>query len=292
MNECNEQTGCPLPSGVTQHNKQDAPNKSSTQHQVIFVTDPICSHCWAIEPAWRRLLLEYNIQTRYIHGGLLPGWEGFADSGNAISKPTDVIPHWHHVAQISGQPIEPSVWAKDPLSNSYILCKAAIAIRLIKPEMESAFVRKMRELVFMEAVNIAQESVLIECAQAVGVDKDSFMAILHCDQVNKIFVQEQQQMVMLGARGFPSLIFLGEQPLVLSGSRPFQQLEAALLRNAGDSIEKCHLTNEQKLAGFATWTLTEACEVLQMDQGSAQACLVKFGFIETDTAAGKLWRLK
>lgn len=289
MNECNELKGCPMPE-VAGGDVSEQPNQAL--HQVIFVTDTICSHCWAIEPAWRRLLLEYDVTVRYIHGGLLPGWKDFADSGNAISKPTDVIPHWKHVARVSGQPIDPSVWADDPLSNSYVLCRAAIAVRLLKPEAEAPFVRRMRELVFMDAVNITKKSVLADCARAVGIEQDVFAEILDCRQVEEIFAAEQQQMRLLGARGFPSLIFLGDNPSVVVGSRPFAQLENALLGNSTTQVQKRQLNDEQKLTAYSTWTLTEACEVLQKDPKSARSLLEQLGYVEQKMSAGTLWQTR
>lgn len=289
MTECNESTGCAIPEIEATGQQQNNQEQLHIEHQVIFVTDTICSHCWAIEPAWRRLLLSYDIKARFIHGGLLPGWAGFADSGNAISKPTDVIPHWEHVAQASGQPIDASVWADDPLSNSYILCKAAIAVRLLKPQLESLFVRKMREWVFLDAVNIAKTAVLADCAEAIGIERESFLTLLDCEKVDNIFTAERREMQLLGARGFPSLIFLGDDSTVLVGARPYQQLEAALLRNSKQQPQKRHLSDEQKLKAFDTWTLTEASEVLQAQPQQAQQQLKAFGFAETDVKAGTLW---
>src|SRR5690625_1483808 len=46
---------------------------------VYYVTDPICPHCWALEPVLRRFEHEYgrHIDLKIVMGGLLPGWDGF-----------------------------------------------------------------------------------------------------------------------------------------------------------------------------------------------------------------------
>ncbi len=290
MNQCDEQTGCPLPQDALSNapSEQSPQSSENTQHtKVIFVTDTICSHCWAIEPQWRKLQLQYRFDVQYIHGGLLPGWEGFADSGNAIAKPADVIPHWQHVAEVSGQPIDPSVWANDPLPNSYVLCQSAIAVRLIDPALESAFVRKMRERVFMNAVNICQTEVLVDCANALGIDGQTFLTRLQSDEVVHIFQTEQMQMHRLGARGFPSIIFSGANPGVLVGARPYEQLQRALT-SQGLVIEQM-LSVEQKLARFNSWTLAELCQVFELSPSQAKEFAQTQGFVETQMSAGQLF---
>ena len=57
--------------------------------ELYYVTDPICSHCWALEPVLRKFVDQYghyfNMHT--LMGGLLENWDGFADVSNGISSP-------------------------------------------------------------------------------------------------------------------------------------------------------------------------------------------------------------
>src|SRR5690606_16647761 len=93
----------------------------TAQARILFATDPICSHCWAMEPAWRRFLYHYGeyVEATHLYGGLLHHWEGFADVRAGIRGPEDIPPHWEEVAARYGQPIDPSVWLADPLPSSY-----------------------------------------------------------------------------------------------------------------------------------------------------------------------------
>lgn len=88
--------------------------------RILYATDPICSHCWAMEPAWRRFLYLYgdHVEATSLYGGLLPEWEGFADVGAGIREPADIPPHWDEVFERYGQPINGSVWHSDPLSSA------------------------------------------------------------------------------------------------------------------------------------------------------------------------------
>ncbi|MBS3798950.1 DsbA family protein [Pseudoalteromonas sp. BDTF-M6] len=286
--ECDADIGCVMPNYETKKDLE-ANTTSTEQVHLVFVTDPICSHCWALEPVWRRLKLNYQVNERYIHGGLLPGWENFGDPGNGIAKPTDVIGHWQQVAQHYQQPIDPSMWAKDPISNSYILCRAAIAVRLLAPNLESAFVRLMRERIFLYAENMAKDEALAELVTSMGLDGQAFATLLHSEQVLTIFNTEQQEMMQLGARGFPSLIFNGDNAFRLAGSQPYQNLERALVLMGEAQPKRRHLTVQQKLTSYPSWTLREACEVLQVSAEEARIELHQFGFIESQIAGGSFW---
>jgi putative protein-disulfide isomerase len=110
---CDTDSGtCPVPrtgSGVA------AGLVPAERAAVVYVTDPICSGCWALEPAWRKLRHHHwqLMDVRHVYGGLLPRWEGFADRGAGITAPTHVAPHWAGVAARTGQPINPAVWQTD-----------------------------------------------------------------------------------------------------------------------------------------------------------------------------------
>ncbi len=259
---------------------------------IIFITDPICSHCWAIEPVWRRLILNYSLRVRYIHGGLLPGWQNFGDPGNGISKPQDVVPHWLSVEQQYQQPINPNVWLTDPISNSYILCKALIAIRLLQPEKESQYLRAMREKIFLYGKNMAKHYELETLAKELDVDTKAFNSIFGGTQVEYLFYQEKGEMSVLGARGFPTLIFKGEtHQFSLSGSMSYEQLENQFLRTKESPPPRKQLSPKEKLLQFSTWTLREATEVLQCEATEAQILLSACGFEYVDNRKWCYWKL-
>src|SRR3954471_18399417 len=70
----------------------EAPSRTAASTGVTYVTDPICSACWVMEPAWRTVSTRYAdlIEVTHVYGGLLPTWDGFADPGAGIRKAEDV----------------------------------------------------------------------------------------------------------------------------------------------------------------------------------------------------------
>jgi predicted DsbA family dithiol-disulfide isomerase len=189
--------------------------------QILFVTDPICSHCWAMEPAWRRFLYLYgeHVEVSHLYGGLLPHWEGFADVGAGIRAPADIPPHWDEVVERYGQPIDASVWLTDPLASSYPPSVAVHAVRALAPEREEAYLRRIRQALFLEARNIARREVLIDCAADIGLDPDRFAAALDDPASEAGFAADLAAKVRSGIRvRIPADVVHGFRPKASTGS--------------------------------------------------------------------------
>jgi RNA polymerase sigma factor (sigma-70 family) len=191
--------------------------------RLLYVTDPLCSGCWALEPAWRRLIDRYGAEfsISYVYGGLLPSWEGFADPRAGISVPADVAAHWEAVSRASGQPIDSRVWLNDRPASSYPASIAAAAVRLVAPEQEGRYLRRLRELVFLERQNIARPEVLYRALGATDINVDGWRAMLDSGAAERAFAVDRLLARGLGVRVFPTLLLDGGEPaprLVAEGS--------------------------------------------------------------------------
>ena len=92
------------------------------QLNLYYVTDPICSHCWAIEPILRRFVEQYGDYFNFhtVMGGLLEKWhDGPIDPANGIYKPADVAGHWREVGEYSRMPIDGTLMIDNPVQSSY-----------------------------------------------------------------------------------------------------------------------------------------------------------------------------
>src|SRR5690606_41832399 len=81
----------------------------TAQARILFATDPICSHCWAMEPAWRRFLYHYGeyVEATHLYRGLLHHWEGFADVRAGMRGPESIAPPLEGVAAQCGADVRP-----------------------------------------------------------------------------------------------------------------------------------------------------------------------------------------
>lgn len=265
----------------------------TTRADVLYATDPICSHCWAMEPAWRRFLYLYgeHVEATHLYGGLLPGWEGFMDSGG-IRKPSDIPPHWEEVVERYGQPIDPSVWYTDPLASSYPASEAVHAVRSIEPEREEDYLRRIRQAVFLEARNIARTEVLVACAEEIGVDEERFEAAFHDPASGEAFAADREAMRARGLRGFPSLVVSGPasaEPWVMRGTQPFFRLERALTAVLGELPPAREVSVEAVLQEYGSGTTREFSEVLGLDEAETEAALRKAGARSRPLAGSQLW---
>lgn len=97
-------------------------NQPKKTVDLYYVTDPICSHCWAFEPVLRRFSVQYG---HYFHfhtvmGGLLEKWhDGPIDPANGIFKPADVAGHWREVGKLLRMPIDGSLMIDNPVQSSF-----------------------------------------------------------------------------------------------------------------------------------------------------------------------------
>jgi len=263
------------------------------EFEIWFATDPICSHCWALEPAWRKLLFHYgeHLHLRHIYGGLLPGWQGFADEGAGIRRPADVAPHWAEVAHHYGQPIDPSVWLQDPLDSSYPPSIAVHAVRLMDPEHEEPFLRRIRQALFLEARNIARFEALAACAPDLNLDAAQFEMLFTSGIAERAFQQDLSETRRLPVRGFPTLMFHGTdgQTAVLHGTQSYAKLEQTFLQITGLPRSGQTPTATEILAAYGSGTTPEFAEALGLGVEETRETLESAGAVAIPVADDALW---
>jgi putative protein-disulfide isomerase len=262
---------------------------------LLYVTDPLCSGCWAFEPVWRKLRFHYDdvVDVRMMYGGLLPAWDGFTDRGASIAAPADVGPHWREVADRTGQPINPQVWDTDPPRSSYPPSKAAHVVRMLDPAAEEPFLRRVREAVFLEARNIARREVLIACAADAGVDVDAFASLFDADAGSRGLATDIRERRAMGVRRFPTLLaaIAGAPPrMLVVGARPWADVEAALRAVGIEPAEPATApTVDAALDAYRTGTTPEFAALLETTPARAQRLLAEGGATQRRLGAADWW---
>lgn len=209
---------------------------SPTLHSLIkpikieYYTDPICSSCWGIEPQLRKLKLEYGdyFEIEYKMGGLLKDW---SYNSGGISKPSDVAHHWDEVSKIYKMPIDGNVWLTDPLDSSYPPSIAFKAAQMQDKLKAIVFLRLIREMVFMDNLNITKWEFIEQAALKAGLDPVQ----LKKDYENSAKIEFQNDLSdcrKSGVRGFPTLFFIDSagNKTTVYGFRPYEQFENAILK--------------------------------------------------------------
>lgn len=295
---CDPETGvCEIPPA---QNKETVTNNFQSKNKpvkVIYFTDPICSSCWGIEPQLRKLKLEYgnNIEIEYRMGGLLPNW---SYNSGGISKPSDVAHHWDEVSVYYDMPIVGDVWLEDPLDSSYPPSIAFKAAQMQDKEKAVAFLREIRELVFLHKKNISKWEPIAEAAAHAGLDvnqlKADFEGGAKADFENDLQIAREY-----GVRGFPTMFFVGGagRKEFVYGSKPYAAYENAIIKLLSDVIKNDYDKNWERLFSiYPTLTAKEFSELSGTPRNQSEEVLddlvAEHHLAKTQTRNGAMWILQ
>jgi putative protein-disulfide isomerase len=196
--------------------------------EVYYVTDPICSHCWAIEPVLRRFKEQYGHYFNFhpVMGGLLEKWhDGPIDPANGIYKPADVAPHWREVGEHSRMPIDGSLMIDNPVQSSFPPSRVYKVIQKNNNDaLAYEFLRRAREVLFPFNQNISDLSVLIDIVNNLGLDGEAIVREAEQPAGQQLLNEDFALARSLGARGFPTIIMINEENkgVKIVGGRPFE----------------------------------------------------------------------
>jgi putative protein-disulfide isomerase len=272
--------------------------KNVSAIRMIYFTDPICSACWSIEPQLRKLLLEYGeqVEVEYHMGGLLPSWDVY--SGGGISKPSDVSHHWDEMSTHFGMPIDGNVWLEDPLPSSYPPCIAFKAAEIQDKEKAKLFLRRIKEMVFVEKKNIARWQNLQEAAASCQLDTVQMLADFN-GSARQLFQSDLEMARQFGVRGFPAIYFFdaSNKSSQIYGYAPYENFEQAL-KKLDPNIGKTGTVQggAELFNHHSSYTLKEYYTLAGITREEAEKALgefVKSGWLEKfEGRNGSLWRLK
>ncbi|WP_432723702.1 DsbA family protein [Staphylococcus equorum] len=192
---------------------------SAPNLNLYYVTDPMCSHCWAFEPTLNKLLVQYGhlFNFQMVMGGLLEEWgDGPIDPANGIYKPADVTPHWQEVGNYSRMPIDGTIMEIDPVQSSFPASRLYKAIQHVdSPATAIKFTRLVREAVFVFNKNISDKAVLKHIVEDLykgdnTIDVDSILNIANSDIGQNLLAEDFNLVSQLGVRGFPTIVIVNK----------------------------------------------------------------------------------
>ncbi|HRP55014.1 ClpXP adapter SpxH family protein [Agriterribacter sp.] len=256
---CDPETGiCEIPGAVTSGNDINTAAKQD-KVRVLYFTDPICSSCWGIEPQLRKLKLEYGgyFDIEYRMGGLLKGWDSYG--GKDVNGPTSVAQHWDEASAYYEMPIDGDLWLEDPLHSSYPPSVAFKAAQLQGTEKALHFLRRIKEMVFLEKKNITRWEHLEQAAIEAELDIVKFKNDFE-GNAKALFEEDLALAKQLGVRGFPSIFFTDENNnrFLVYGSKPYEQYEQALLKLYPAAVKRSINTSwENIFSHYLTLTTKE-----------------------------------
>ncbi len=198
--------------------------------QILYFTDPICSTCWIIQPLLRKLQLEYGefINIEYRMGGLLPSWNNY--NKGKICKPLDAAKHWEEMCTIHQMPLDGDIWIEDPLKTSYPPSIAFKAAQMQDNSKALLFLRRIKEMVFLEKKNIIKSEYLENAAFEVGLDSALLLRDIE-GRAQEYFLNDLELKKKYEVNSFPTLIFFdnNDNQVTLKGLQPYEKFEEVIL---------------------------------------------------------------
>lgn len=263
--------------------------------KLLYFTDPICPSCWGIDPQLRKLKKEYGhyFTIEYRMGGLLKSWDSYG--GSDVNGPTNVATHWDEASKQYNMPIDGSVWLEDPLASSYPPSIAFKAAEIQDKHKAILFLRRIKEMVFIEKKNITKWEFLKQATMETGLNLDQFEKDYN-GKAKDLFNEDLAIAKEWGVRGFPTIFFLDQDDnqLKVYGSKPYEVYEQTLMKLLnGPVIKNEHHDSLDIFNQFNSSTLQEYGLYYNLTLSDAQGTLGKLeaeNIIEKYTSrAGRIW---
>ena len=165
---------------------------------------------------------------------------GWPRDANGISGPADVAGHWREVGEHSRMPIDGTVWYDNPIESSFIPSRVYKVIQEKNPELANTFLRRAREELFAFNKNIAQDEILIDLVNQVGLDGEEIVNQSKLPEANTSLHEDFQLVRELGVRGFPTIVMVNEEQkgVRIVGARTLEDYTNALQQLLPDETLK------------------------------------------------------
>ncbi len=140
------------------------------------------------------------------------------------------------------------MWLEDPLSSSYPPSIAFKAAEIQNKDKAIAFLRILKEMVFLKKKNIAKWEYIAIAAEEAGLDilqlKTDFEGV-----GQKLFEADLQMARDYGVRGFPTIFIQNKSGKreTIYGTKPYSFFETAILNLNSEAVKEQYSKNQEAL---------------------------------------------
>ena len=189
---------------------------------LIYVGDPMCSWCYGFAAPLDELLADPQgtapLQLALVMGGLRP----FTAEPIEPARADELVGHWHHVAQASGQPFvdAPNTAMHQPgfIYDTEPASRATVTVRSLWPQQVWRYFKAVQHAFYAEGRNVVEPAVLADVAEQLGLPRTEFANAFASQAMRDATLQDFQQSQAWGIRGFPTLVAEHGDHLHLVGS--------------------------------------------------------------------------
>ena len=178
--------------------------------RLIYVHDPMCSWCFAFEPARRQLFdsLDGRVSIERLVGGLAPD----SDEPMPATMRQMLQQTWHRIERVvPGTQFNFDFWERcEPRRSTYPANRAVLAAREQGAEFDEVMTARIQRAYYREARNPSDNETLIELAQDIGLDRSQFAEALVSPRIEAALRDEIGRARAIGVDGFPSLVMVDD----------------------------------------------------------------------------------
>jgi putative protein-disulfide isomerase len=239
-----------------------------------YYTDPFCPWSWALEPALRKLAVEFadGLDVRYVMCGM----------AREVGDPGHLVGEMLEASEESGMPVDPRVWLADPPRSSHPAC---LAVKAASEQGDPAlYLRRLREGIQCRRRKLDTSDALIAEARSVpGLDVERLRLGLASHGVLEAFAADLDRCGAVSPEHhssgsdrvkLPSLEFRAADGAVhgVYGPSSYPELRAAAVAaGAEPAAGSGTLTVEEALRRFGTMSSAEVAAVCDLPGPRAPA---------------------
>lgn len=171
--------------------------------QFIYVVDPMCSWCWAFQPAIKTIKKQFpDFDWLYLMGGLAPD----SEHPMPVAQQQQIQSIWKHIEQETGTRFNHNFWTKNtPKRSTYPACRAVITAEEMHQGCGIKMIEAIQKAYYLDAKNPSEPNVLLQLARELNLNGEKFNQLLNSNEINEALETEISHSHKLGAQGFPSL---------------------------------------------------------------------------------------
>ncbi|MDC3413672.1 DsbA family protein [Aquibacillus sp. 3ASR75-11] len=190
--------------------------------EIYVFIDPLCPECWSLEPYLKKLTIEYG---RYFTIRPILSGQLATLNKDKFDRPQDLRDIWEKTAKRTGMSCDGDLWIENPISTPWLASLAIKAAELQGKKAGRRFLRRLQESLFLHKMNIADETILYQCAVESKLDLDEFQYDLYSASAKKAFQCDLKLTKEMDVEYIPTMVFFNqsadEEGIKISGLYPY-----------------------------------------------------------------------
>jgi len=189
---------------IQKHDYRDTVDPGRPENvDFYYFTDPVCSHCWALEGVMNRIKHEYanHLNVVTVMGGMM-------ENAASPDEAAEMAEHWSKIALYYNMPIDGKLWTESTLSSTWPSSIAYLALRDRDADRAARFLRLVREAAFLDRRDVGTRAVLGDLLAAAGAAPEPILDLAFSEAGRDLLLSNMKPMVEFDITAFPTVVIV------------------------------------------------------------------------------------